>query len=670
MEKNCLQKLLEEGYTDADAFYKCGLELYQNGNLEQAILAWDQVIDIEQENADAFICRGKAKLELGRYEEAIEDCTQALVIEPENIDAFNIRGSVKYELGRYEEAIEDCNLTLVIDPKNATAFHNRSAAKFNLHRYKEAVKDLDSAINVNSKYADAFFVRGAAKSELGYIQEATLDYYRAVFLFGKKLPGNNISKTLRHFHDTYPAPFQVKNLLNAHPEIYTQLTFNTLLTENARQCRPMNTWLLWLDVKYPTPHKEADWLRAWIHYHMGDPITAFQILDQLKDGGQINFAQQYFFLRAADDILHDERDAIRKSACRAALKFSKNNDEDDGQVYWAARLLTYCDEPLAALDCLKKGLPGELYFYLNRSEAYEAAGLSGGRSIDLAKETIPCTGIEPEEVLRERNLKPGDRLKDWLWEMEMTAQFYDLEALINREFGAGKIYARFWEIRGGAELETALIEHRKAELEARLQAVFAKNISEHYAGQSPDEERFKQKGHKVWRTFSDLKKSEDLVYEISAMIFEAQLPREILADLLEYFYLSGQLPADEILYLYFYLSVCKKCNVPPEAFREGTQEAGKVWLENLLKNVLEKGLVPGLVSLGMYGEAITAGLALGFTSLARQFLEKSFDSTNKPYPAFKKDFREFIFEKVDLLGEPDFLKEFPLAGFDDFNKTR
>ncbi len=637
MEKDCLQRLLEEGCGDARTFLDCGNTFLEKGNWERAIQAFDRAIELNPNDAIAFFNRGYAKSELNWKKRAIRDYDRAIELDPNDVRAFANRGNAKSDLGWHAKALEDYNRAIELDPNDVLAFTNRGTVKSDLGLQIAAIEDYDIAIKLDPNAASAFYNRGEAKMALGLPFEAKNDYFRTIFLEGNAIPLKPAVALLRHFHETYQFPYLVKHLLQTHPQFQTQLFHQTTIAENARQCRPLDLWLEWLAAQPNLPEEKVNWLQAMVHYHAGDPITAYQLLDQLDDGTGTDFMLQHFLLCSAEEILHPEREAIRQFAVQAASNFANTpGEDDDDQIFWAARLLTYADEPETALKCLKKGLPGDTFWHLARAAAFEASGESSRLSLEKVKEIADITGCPPEGNIARTRLpaKPDDF--HWFDRVKLAAQFYDLEPLINREFGKGEKFPRFWEIWDTSDLETALREHLLAASLERLQKRFGDDL--------------------------ESIKSNPLRALVGTIQKRGSEQQETVNDLLLFFTLGEKIGTDELFFLRLYQLYCQHSG----SLQAGAEEAHKVFLENLLAPTLEVLRLAAPLS-----AAIAGGIAQSLTALAVDFYAgashpSSDGDTMEHYERFKTDFRSFIFNRIEAIGEEEFYRRYLIRGFDNF----
>ncbi len=70
------------GLSEADIHYNAGVELQEQGRLQEAIAEYDEAIRLDPEYADAYINRGVAYFNLGQLERAIRDFDEAILLKP------------------------------------------------------------------------------------------------------------------------------------------------------------------------------------------------------------------------------------------------------------------------------------------------------------------------------------------------------------------------------------------------------------------------------------------------------------------------------------------------------------------------------------------------------------------------------------------------------------
>jgi len=113
------QKLTAQ-YTESAALWNLtGASAIQIGQLDLAIVAFQQVLAIKPNTPEAYSNMGVALKDQGKLDEAIESCNKAISIKPDNPDAYNNIGLALTEQGKVEEAMAAYNKALAIQPDYA-----------------------------------------------------------------------------------------------------------------------------------------------------------------------------------------------------------------------------------------------------------------------------------------------------------------------------------------------------------------------------------------------------------------------------------------------------------------------------------------------------------------------------------------------------------------------
>ena len=92
-----------------------GFAQYHGGNTAEAIVAFDQVLDLEG-NWMTYVHRGIAKHDLGQYMAAISDYNEYIRRNPDEGYPYFLKGFAKYELNCFEEALHDLNQANLLLP--------------------------------------------------------------------------------------------------------------------------------------------------------------------------------------------------------------------------------------------------------------------------------------------------------------------------------------------------------------------------------------------------------------------------------------------------------------------------------------------------------------------------------------------------------------------------
>ncbi len=157
-------------------------ELYNAGEYQQAITAYDQVLVNDPQDSYAYGQRGDCYRLLSRYDEAIADFSRALELNPGNSWALAHRGECWRAKEQYERALEDLDRSLSMEPDFAWALASRADALRMLERYDRALADFSRAIELDPDYQWALARRGEAYRLTADYPRALADLNRAVEL--------------------------------------------------------------------------------------------------------------------------------------------------------------------------------------------------------------------------------------------------------------------------------------------------------------------------------------------------------------------------------------------------------------------------------------------------------------------------------------------------------
>ena len=149
---------------------------------DRAIADFTQSIKQDPDNAEAYYNRGDAYFGQHDYNRAIADFTQAIKLDPDDVDAYHHRGVVYYIEGDNDRAIADYTQSIKLNPDNPEAYCSRGGAYSAKDDYEQAIKDYTQAIRLNPDYAFAYANRGVAYNEKGQKKQAIADLKKAVSL--------------------------------------------------------------------------------------------------------------------------------------------------------------------------------------------------------------------------------------------------------------------------------------------------------------------------------------------------------------------------------------------------------------------------------------------------------------------------------------------------------
>ena len=104
-----------------------GIALSQGLNRDdEAILIFNQALDLDSSSFDAWIGKGMALAKKGDYSGSLVCFQTATRIDPLRPSGWNNEGVILREMGRYQEALERFDKALLLDPNYKEAQDNRN----------------------------------------------------------------------------------------------------------------------------------------------------------------------------------------------------------------------------------------------------------------------------------------------------------------------------------------------------------------------------------------------------------------------------------------------------------------------------------------------------------------------------------------------------------------
>jgi tetratricopeptide (TPR) repeat protein len=150
------------------------------GELEDAIVSYNKVIEFDPNFSMAYANRGLAYAKLLQYENASKDYEKAINLSPKDVVAYNNRGVLYVTLLDYPRAIDDFSKVIELDPNAAYAYYNRGSISDALGQYEHAIEDFSAAIDIDPNMTAAYGNRGISYRNLGNYERALEDYERAI----------------------------------------------------------------------------------------------------------------------------------------------------------------------------------------------------------------------------------------------------------------------------------------------------------------------------------------------------------------------------------------------------------------------------------------------------------------------------------------------------------
>ncbi len=164
------------------ALFTHAFALHREGRLEEAAMAYEQVLEKDPQDFDALHLLGVIAARSRNPSRAVDLIGRAIAVNPGVAAAHSNLGAALKELKRLEEAVASYERAIQIDPNTPQAYSNRGNALQELRRMKEAVDSYDRALTLKPDYAEAWYNRANALRHLKRLEEASASFERALVL--------------------------------------------------------------------------------------------------------------------------------------------------------------------------------------------------------------------------------------------------------------------------------------------------------------------------------------------------------------------------------------------------------------------------------------------------------------------------------------------------------
>ncbi len=192
--------------TTASQYISRGCARMERGELQDAILDFDQAVQLEATNPITYMYRADAWRKMNQLDKAIADLHKATELDPVNV-------GYRYDLGnfydankQYREAAEQFTHCLQMDPLDYDAANNLGSAYLKMHEYDKAIASYSNAIEIDPDRGFAWHNRAKIKcDQFGDHAGAIEDYNKAIELIpmiGHPLTGRaNTYFRLKRYND-------------------------------------------------------------------------------------------------------------------------------------------------------------------------------------------------------------------------------------------------------------------------------------------------------------------------------------------------------------------------------------------------------------------------------------------------------------------------------------
>jgi tetratricopeptide (TPR) repeat protein len=135
--------------TDISELYEQAKSLHSQGELADANLLLNQVLEAEPDHVNALIRRANIQLRFGNFESAEKDLSHALEVEPANVSALYNSGLVQYMKGSSGSALPFFDRAIVLDTTDYLLYRYRGECRMRDQDIEGALADYEAAHTLN-----------------------------------------------------------------------------------------------------------------------------------------------------------------------------------------------------------------------------------------------------------------------------------------------------------------------------------------------------------------------------------------------------------------------------------------------------------------------------------------------------------------------------------------
>ena len=156
-----------------------GVQLFSDGRTEEALLRFEKVIELDNQNSEAYMRKGDCLDLLGDLNGSIESYTKAIKLNPDYKIAIYNRALTYEKANNLDNAISDYIMAIGSDPQNKSElnnkliYHNLGILYGQKEELNKAIDAFTQAIGIDKDYADAYH-------NLGYAHYLKKEYKEAI----------------------------------------------------------------------------------------------------------------------------------------------------------------------------------------------------------------------------------------------------------------------------------------------------------------------------------------------------------------------------------------------------------------------------------------------------------------------------------------------------------
>ncbi len=166
-----------------------GVALYKNGNIYEAVYAYEKAISLKPDYTRAYYNRSNAFYLAGEFYRALDDLEPVLKSYADSAFVHMAKGLSEVGLKQYELAKRSFKTAAALDSANAEIFTNLASVFYFQDSLSKADEIVQIAINLNDKEANAWNLLSLIQTDQNELNKAlesineavAIDKYPAIF---------------------------------------------------------------------------------------------------------------------------------------------------------------------------------------------------------------------------------------------------------------------------------------------------------------------------------------------------------------------------------------------------------------------------------------------------------------------------------------------------------
>ncbi len=162
--------------------YKKGVDLFERGNLEEAIEKFDEAISLDYLDVPSHVYKAKTLLMLADFKNFKKELEDLESIRPNDPNLLILKIWYYNTIKEYDNALRESEYAVRLYPRNAEIRFQRVLVLENMNRYEDALEEIDIAINLDNTDPDYYHKKGDILAALNQKDEALRSYDIAISL--------------------------------------------------------------------------------------------------------------------------------------------------------------------------------------------------------------------------------------------------------------------------------------------------------------------------------------------------------------------------------------------------------------------------------------------------------------------------------------------------------